>query len=60
MTSKEIIAKLKKEGWELKGQTGSHTQWWHPISKRHVTVPHPRKDFSIGTLKNIFKQAGWE
>lgn len=60
MTSKEIIAKLKKEGWELKGQTGSHTQWWHPVTKRRVTVPHPRKDFSIETLKNIFKQAGWE
>ena len=55
MTSKEIIAKLKKEGWELKGQTGSH-----PVTKKRVTVPHPRKDFPVGTLKNIFKQAGWE
>lgn len=60
MTSKEIIAKLKKEGWELKGQTGSHTQWWHPVLKKSVTVPHPRKDYPIGTLKSIFKQAGWE
>ncbi|MCO6524639.1 MAG: type II toxin-antitoxin system HicA family toxin [Candidatus Schmidhempelia sp.] len=23
-----------------------------------VTVPHPKKDLPIGTVKNIFKQAG--
>lgn len=52
MTSKEIIAKLKKEGWELKGQTGSHTQWYYPVTKKQVTVLHPRKDFLI------FKRVG--
>ncbi|MGX6592806.1 type II toxin-antitoxin system HicA family toxin [Cetobacterium ceti] len=60
MTSKDIINRLKKDGWVLKGQTGSHTKWENPISKRIVIVPHPRKDFPKGTLKNIFKQAGWE
>ena len=25
----------------------------------HVVVPHPRKDIPIGTLRNIYRQAGW-
>nr|DAV86948.1 MAG TPA: hypothetical protein [Caudoviricetes sp.] len=60
MTSKEIISRLKKEGWKLEGQSGSHTKWKHPYKKGYVTVPHPRKDFPKTTLKSIFKQAGWE
>ncbi|MEI6335246.1 MAG: type II toxin-antitoxin system HicA family toxin [Methylococcaceae bacterium] len=26
----------------------------------HVVVPHPRKDLPIGTLRSIYKQAGWD
>jgi len=59
MTSKEIIKRLKKEGWTFKGQSGSHSKWEHPTTKKCVTVPHPRKDFSKGTLRAIFKQIGW-
>ncbi len=25
-----------------------------------MTVPHPRKDIPVGTLRNIFRQAGWD
>ena len=25
-----------------------------------VTVPHPRKDIRVGTLRNIYKQAAWD
>lgn len=59
MTSKEIIKRLKKEGWILEGQTDSHTKWKHPDKKGIVTVPHPKKDFTKKTLNSIFKQAGW-
>jgi predicted RNA binding protein YcfA (HicA-like mRNA interferase family) len=24
-----------------------------------VVVPHPRKDLATGTLRNIYRQAGW-
>jgi uncharacterized protein YlxP (DUF503 family) len=37
---------------------GSHCQYKHLIKKGKVTVPHPKKDFPIKTLKNILKQAG--
>ncbi|RLC28426.1 MAG: toxin HicA, partial [Deltaproteobacteria bacterium] len=25
-----------------------------------VTVPHPKRDFPIGTLRSIYRQAGWK
>jgi hypothetical protein len=31
----------------------------HPKKQGKVTVPHPKKDIAIGTLRNIFRQAGW-
>lgn len=58
MTSKEIIKKLKKDGWEIVGQKGSHVQLKHPVKKGRVTVPHPNRDMPVGTLKSIEKQAG--
>ncbi len=60
MSSREVIARLKKDGWVLVRTRGSHWQFRHPERPGLVTVPHPRRDFPIGTLKAIFKQAGWE
>ena len=60
MNSTEIIKKLKQDGWFLHNVHGSHHQYKHPNKKGRVTVPHPKKDFPIGTYKNICKQAGWK
>ena len=30
------------------------------LKKGKVTVPHPKKDIAIDTLRNIFRQAGWD
>jgi predicted RNA binding protein YcfA (HicA-like mRNA interferase family) len=30
----------------------------HPKKEGRVTVPHPKRDIPIGTLKSIEKQAG--
>lgn len=51
---------LKKDGWELARVNGSHHQFQHPTKKGTVTVPHPKKDLPIRTVKSIYKQAGWE
>ncbi len=58
MNSKEIIKLLEKDGWRLVAVKGSHKQFKHSDKKGRVTVPHPKRDFSIKTLKSIFKQAG--
>lgn len=60
MTSREIIKRLKKEGWILHHVKGSHHQFKHPEKLGKITVPHPEKDFPVGTLKNIFRMAGWD
>jgi len=57
MKSSEIIKILEKDGWFVQNSRGSHHQFKHPYKKGKVTVPHPKSDIPIGTLKNIFKQA---
>ena len=36
---------------------GSHVQFKHPTKPGRVTVPYPKKDIPLGTLKSIEKQA---
>ena len=60
MSSREIIRKLVADGWTLRNTRGSHHQFVHSDKPGRVTVKHPSKDIPIGTLRNIFRQAGWE
>jgi predicted RNA binding protein YcfA (HicA-like mRNA interferase family) len=55
---KEILCILRKDGWIIKNQRGSHIQLLHPIKIGKVTVPHPRKKLDPKTVKSIFHQAG--
>jgi predicted RNA binding protein YcfA (HicA-like mRNA interferase family) len=58
MNSKDVVAGLKADGWAQVAQKGSHVQFKHPTKPGRVTVPHPKKDIPIGTLRSIEKQAG--
>jgi len=58
MDSRDIIKKLKAEGWFEVAQAGSHKQFKHATKPGRVTVPFPRKDIPVGTLRSIEKQAG--
>ena len=58
MTSDKIIKTIKADGWYLHRVKGSHHHFKHPTKKGLVTIPHPKKDISIKTLKSILKQAG--
>jgi predicted RNA binding protein YcfA (HicA-like mRNA interferase family) len=60
MDSREVIKRLKSEGWKLISSRGSHHQFKHPTKPGRVTVPHPKKDLPKGTLKSIALQAGWD
>ncbi|UWU67862.1 type II toxin-antitoxin system HicA family toxin [Bradyrhizobium sp. NC92] len=57
MKSTDIIAALKADGWTQVAQKGSHVQFKHPIKPGRVTVPHPKKDIPIGTVRSIEKQS---
>lgn len=58
MKSRDIIRKIKEDGWFEARQEGSHIQFKHPTKSGVVTVPHPKSDMAIGTLKSIEKQSG--
>jgi len=56
--SREVIRALRRDGWCEVNQVGSHKQFKHPVKPGRVTVPHPRRDIPLGTLRSIEKQAG--
>jgi predicted RNA binding protein YcfA (HicA-like mRNA interferase family) len=58
-SSAAILRKLRAEGWVRVHQKGSHVKLTHPSRPGIVVVPHPRKDIPAGTLRAIFRQAGW-
>lgn len=50
---------LKADGWREVTRKGSHIQFKHPAKPGRVTVPANRKDIPAGTVRSIFRQAGW-
>ena len=58
MDSRAVIKRLKQDGWQEVAKVGSHSQFQHPDKKGRVTVPHPKKDIPIGTLKSSERQSG--
>jgi predicted RNA binding protein YcfA (HicA-like mRNA interferase family) len=59
MKSGDVIKALLADGWTEVAQKGSHKQFKHPTKPGRVTVPHPKRDLAIGTLRSIEKQAGF-
>ena len=57
--SRSILARLKREGWELIRTRGSHHVLRVPITGAIVVVPHPKNDLPIGSVRNIYRAAGW-
>jgi predicted RNA binding protein YcfA (HicA-like mRNA interferase family) len=58
MKSRDVIHALEADGWYEVAQKGSHKQFKHANKAGRVTVPHPKKDIPIGTLRSIEQQAG--
>ncbi|QND55939.1 type II toxin-antitoxin system HicA family toxin [Mesorhizobium sp. AR02] len=58
MNSADIIRLLQADGWFEVARKGSHAQFKHRDKQGRVTVPHPKRDIPIGTLRSIEKQSG--
>lgn len=58
MDSRSVLKALRADGWNEVNQVGSHKQFKHPSKPGRVTVPHPKRDIPMGTLRSIEKQAG--
>ncbi|HYI64096.1 MAG TPA: type II toxin-antitoxin system HicA family toxin [Allosphingosinicella sp.] len=58
MRSRDVIGRLEADGWREVRQAGSHKQLRHAAKPGTVTVPHPKVELGIGTLKSIERQSG--
>lgn len=58
MNSKEMIKLLKKNGFEIVSQNGSHVKLKNFEINRTVIIPYHAKDLKKGLEKAILKQAG--
>ena len=58
MDSRTVIAALLADGWKEVARKGSHAQFKHPAKPGRVTVPHPKRDIPLGTLRSIQRQSG--
>lgn len=56
-TGGEVITALKRAGFVIVGQRGSHVKLAHPDG-RVVIVPVHNRDLRRGTMSSILKQAG--
>jgi len=58
LTPRQVVAALKKAGFEERRRRGSHVFLWHPDRGVVVTVPMHTNDLPRGTLKAIINQSG--
>ena len=61
MTPRDVISRLKADGWRIKRKgPGDHVQWDHPTKPGKVTVDTGVREIPTKTLESVFKQAGWD
>ena len=58
LRSRALIRKLEAHGWYEVRQPGSDKQFRNDGRPGLVTVPHPKTDLPIGTLKSISRVSG--
>lgn len=58
MTSQEMVKLLKKNGFEIVSQNGSHLKMRNKETGKTVIVPCHTKDLKKGLEQAILKQAG--
>ena len=58
LSSREVLKALRSAGFVVVDQKGSHVQLKHPEHPGRVTVPHPKRDLRIKTVKSIESQSG--
>jgi predicted RNA binding protein YcfA (HicA-like mRNA interferase family) len=58
---REIAARLRADGWTIKRRgPGDHVQYVHPTKSGKVTLDMGADPIPTGTLRSIYRQAGWQ
>ncbi len=58
VSGRECIAALRRGGFYIDRQSGSHVTLMRDDPPARVTVPNHRKDLKLGTLRSIIRDAG--
>ncbi|MBD5444872.1 MAG: type II toxin-antitoxin system HicA family toxin [Lachnospiraceae bacterium] len=58
MTSSEMLKYLKKNGFVIISQNGSHIKLKNPYTQKAVIVPYHARELKKGMEQAILKQAG--
>ncbi len=59
MKVRDVIKRIEADGWYFKRMRGDHRVYHHPVKPGIVIVAgHPASDVPVGTLGQIFKEAG--
>ena len=54
----EAVRVLRRHGFVLIGQRGSHQKWRHANGRQVIVAQHGRKPIPTGTLKSIIEGSG--
>jgi predicted RNA binding protein YcfA (HicA-like mRNA interferase family) len=61
LRSREIAKMLRDDGWFIKRKgPGDHAQYAHPTKPGKVTLDTGADPIPTGTLRSIYRQAGWD
>ena len=58
LSPKKLIKILKKLGFQLDHETGSHFIFYNPRNNKRAVVPFHQKDLPKGTILSILDQIG--
>ena len=61
MKYRDLVKRIKADGWYVERTVGSHMQFRHPSKAGTITVPAGGKlarEVPPGTLNSVLKQAG--
>jgi predicted RNA binding protein YcfA (HicA-like mRNA interferase family) len=58
MEPRDLIKRLRDDGWNQIRQKGSHRIFGHPTKPGLIVVPDHKGDLKPGTLNDILKKAG--
>lgn len=60
LSSRNVIRMVESDGWVFIKAVGDHHHFKHPVKSGKITVTHPIDTIPIGTLRSIYRQAGWD
>ncbi|MBI2099784.1 MAG: type II toxin-antitoxin system HicA family toxin [Candidatus Vogelbacteria bacterium] len=58
LTARQMAKAILRAGFLEDEQSGSHKAFYHPTTKRHLTIPMHPGDLPRWLYKSIIKQAG--